>query len=108
MTKQPVDIPARNVKDYILEHDLMPLSEDKSISILVTGKLHLSGKSRKRFLKHAHHDYDVEAAIHAWNNPHKLKSPRVSPLGEGKNLADPEVQANIQRKQVRHVQDYIE
>lgn len=84
----------------------MPLSGDKKISTLMTGELHLSGKSRKRFLKHAHHDYDVEAALYAWNNPHALRSPRVSPLGEGKNLADPEAQ--VQRKQVRHVQDYIE
>ena len=75
---------------------------------MITGELHLSGLSRKCFLKHAHHDYDVEAALHIWNNPHELKSPRISPLGEGKNLADPNVQANIQRKQDRHVQDYIE
>ena len=108
VAKQPIEEAANAVKQRILDNDQMPLSGDRSIPNLTTGELHISGKSRNRFLTHAHHDYDVEAAMYAWNNPHELKSPRVSPLGEGKNLSDPEVQANIQRKQRRHVQDYIE
>lgn len=106
--KQQIDSAAKAIKDNILEHNLMPLTGDKSVNSLITGELHLSGLSRKRFLKHAHHDYDVEAALYVWNNPHVLKSPRVSPLGEVKNLADPKAQANIQRKRDRHVKDYVE
>lgn len=108
VAKEPIDDAAKAIKANIRKNDLMPLTGDIEISSLVTGMLHLSGKSRKRFLKHAHHDYDVKAAIYAWNNPEELHSPRVSPLGEGKNLADPEVRANIQRKKDRHVDDYIE
>lgn len=106
--KLPVSTAANAVKQRILDNDQMPLSGDTSLQNLNTGELHLSRKSRKRFLKHAHHDYDAEAAMYAWNNPHKLKSPRVSPLGEGKNMSDPDVQANIQRKIDRHVMDYVE
>ena len=88
----------------------MPVSETQfhNVENLVTGVLNLTGKVRNRFLKHAHHDYDVDAAVYAWNNPSLLKKPRISPLGEGKNINDPEVQANIQRKKKRHVKDYIE
>lgn len=106
--KKEIDEAAREFKDKVIDQNLMPLSGDKTISSLFTGQLHLSGKARKRFLKHAHHDYDVEAAIYAWNNPQELKDPRESLLGEGKNLEDPKVKANIERKKGRHVEKYIE
>ena len=107
-TKKPIDDAARIVKVRVIENDLMPLTGDLPVPTLKTGELHLSGKSRNRFLKHAHHDYDVEAAIYAWNNPGMLKAPRVSAMGEGKDMQDPKVIANIDKKKKRHVKDYIE
>ena len=56
----------------------------------------------------AHHDYDVEAAIYAWNNAGMLKEPRVRAMGEDKDMQDPKAIANIEKKKKRHVKDYIE
>ena len=106
--KKHIEMPANALKQHILENGQMPLSGDIKVPNLITGELHISGKVRKRFLKHAHHDYDVEAAKYAWNNPQELKSPRVSTLGEGKDMSNPKDQANIQRKLDRHVMDYVE
>ena len=106
--KKHIEMPANALKQHILENGQMPLSGDIKVPNLITGELHISGKVRKRFLKHARHDYDVEAAKYAWNNPQELKSPRVSTLGEGKDMSNPENQANIQRKLDRHVMDYVE
>lgn len=106
--KQVIEQAARIRKEYILEHDLMPLSGDKNLENLNTGLLHLSGKSRRRLLTHAHHDYDVDAALHIWNNPQEMSFVKVSFPGEGKDLSDPKVQANIQKKINRHVIDYVE
>lgn len=108
--KKSIDEAAYKKKQEVKENNLMPVSETQfhNVENLVTGVLNLTGKVRNRFLKHAHHDYDVDAAVYAWNNPSLLKKPRISPLGEGKNINDPEVQANIQRKKKRHVKDYIE
>ena len=107
-TKKPIDDAARVVKDRVIENNLMPLTGDQPIPTLKTGVLHLSGKSRNRFLTHAHHNYDVEAAIYAWNNAGMLKEPRVRAMGEGKDMQDPKAIANIEKKKKRHVKDYIE
>lgn len=61
---------------------------------------------RNTFLKHCHHDYDVDAAVHIWNNPTDMRFVRVSPLGEGKNMSLPENQANIEKK--RSVLHFVE
>lgn len=107
-TKKPIDDAPRVVKDRVIENNLMPLTGDQPIPTLKTGVLHLSGKSRDRFLTHAHHDYDVEAAIYAWNNSGMLKEPRIRAMGEGKDMQDPKAIANIEKKKKRHVKDYIE
>ena len=61
---------------------------------------------RNTFLKHCHHDYDVDAAVHIWNNPTDMRFVRVSPLGERKNMSLPENQANIEKK--RSVLHFVE
>ena len=108
--KKSIDEAAYKKKQEVKEKNLMPVSENPylNISSLKTGVLHVSGKSRKRFLQHAHHDYDVDAAVYAWNNPSLLTEPRDSYLGEGKDTSDPGVQANIQHKEDRHVVGYVE
>lgn len=65
-------------------------------------------KVRNRLLKHCHHDYDVDAAIHIWSNPEKLVFDRVSPLGEGKDMTKQEDIDNICRKRKRGVVEYME
>ena len=63
--------------------------------------------SKPRFLKHAHHDYDVDAAVYVWNHPDELAYKDVSILGEVKDLANPEDIENIKRKKKRGVRGYL-
>ena len=69
----------------------MSAGQKRAIDNLKTGILHVSGKVRGRLLKHAHHDYDVRAAIYAWNNPNELSFVKPSKLGEGKDMTDPKI-----------------
>ena len=87
----------------------MPTQVDKALfDNLTTGKLHQANKPRKRLLNHCHYTDEIEAAIYFWNNPQVLGSPRISPMGENKDMSDPKVQKNIARKQGRGISDYIE
>lgn len=104
--KKITDAKFAKVKD-VKDNNLMPIQGDTSVPSLLSGTIHRSGKSLNRFLKHAHHDYDVDAAVYAWNNPSALKNPKVSVLGEGKDMTDPDDIANIQKKIDRSVSDYV-
>ena len=73
---------------------------------LETGVLNRTYKVRNRLLKHCHHDYDVDAAVYIWNNPDRMAFEAVSPLGEGKDMDNPEHRANIMRKKERGVVEY--
>jgi hypothetical protein len=79
-------------KEEVERENLMPAYDKEEVSSIQETVLKRSNKSRKILLKHCHHDYDVEAAIYAWNNPEALEFLRVSPLGEGKDMT---LQANI-------------
>ncbi len=104
--KKITDAKFAKVKD-VKDNNLMPIQGDASVPSLLSGTIHRSGKSLNRFLKHAHHDYDVDAAVYAWNNPSALKNPKVSVLGEGKDMTDPDDIANVQKKIDRSVSDYV-
>lgn len=107
MEKKEIDRIAKIKKDEVKELGLMPAMEDRAIESLVTGVLHRTGKSQQRFLKHLHHDYDIDAGVFVWNNPEEMEFVRVSPLGEGKDLTKQEVLDNIERKKKRIVAEYL-
>jgi len=98
---------ANEVKQNIQEQNLMPTQNEK-LQCLETqeGRLNMTNNAKKRFLKHARHDYDVEAAISIWNNPQQLSFIRISPLGEGKDLTNPKDIENIQKKRQRGILHY--
>ena len=104
--KQKIVDAANAIKREVKNNDLMPSYDDRAIDNLKTGILHVSGKVRGRLLKHAHHDYDVRAAIYAWNNPNELSFVKPSKLGEGKDMTDPKDIANIRKKEERGVVGY--
>ena len=106
MEKKEIDKVAREKKKEIINRGLMPVVEDTNVSSLVTGILHRTGKSQQRFLKHLHHDYDIDAGIFAWNNPENLEFVKESLLGEGKDLTKQENLDNIERKKKRKVEKY--
>lgn len=96
--KQETENAAFARKQEVKERDLMPKLDKEPCSTVITGTLNRTNKVRNTFLKHCHHDYDVDAAVYIWNKPDKLKFIRVSPLGEGKDMSLPENQANIRKK----------
>ncbi len=89
--------------------EYMPL-EDGLVNYenISSGKLNQVNKPRKRLLSHCYTLEELDAAVYFWNNPHLLSSPRISILGENKDMNNPKAQKNIERKKKRGVCEYIE
>lgn len=87
----------------------MPLKEEKVIcDNILSGKLNQGNKARHRFLYHCYTPEELEAAVYFWNNPQVLGSPRISILGENKDMDNPKAQKNIESKKKRGICEYIE
>lgn len=97
-TKLQIETAAFAKKDLVKENDLMPKSDKEICTAVESGMINRTNKVRNTFLKHCHHDYDVDAAVHIWNNPTDMRFVRTSPLGEGKDMSLPKNQANIEKK----------
>lgn len=82
----------------VKEQNQMPEYDMTEVEQVQTGKLSRTRKQRDKLLDHCFHDYDVEAAVHIWNNPNDLVFVRESPLGEGKDLTDPEEVKKLKKK----------
>lgn len=106
-TKRPIDDAANARKQDVMDNNLMPAKPDRAFENLITGVVHQTGKARNRFMKHLHHDYDVDAAIYMWEHIEDLEYIRVSTLGEGKDMTLQENIDNVQHKRDRHVEDYV-
>lgn len=89
--------------------EYMPLKEElvyyENISF---GKLNQGNKPRKRLLSHCYNSDELDAAVYFWNNPQVLGSPRISILGENKDMNSPKAQKNIESKKKRGICEYIE
>lgn len=89
--------------------ELIPLDiEIVKYNNLLTTSLLKSKKPMERLLSHCYNTEELNAAIYFWNNPHKLSSPRISVLGENKDMSKPQNRKNIERKKKRGVREYIE
>ena len=72
--KKPIDILANAAKRFVRDLDMMPLYRPCRVPSLFTERMTRSKTDRKFFLKHAHHDYDVTAAVHVWNHPEEMEA----------------------------------
>lgn len=87
----------------------MPLEDNHIIyNNLLTSRLHKANKPRKRLLSHCYSIDDLDAAVYFWNNPNVLVEPRISILGENKDMSSPIAQKNIEKKKKRGICEYIE
>lgn len=82
------------------------LSERIPYGNLYTGKLTKSSSAKKEFLNHAETLGALDAAKAAWNNPSSLRRVRVSPLGEGKDMNNPDNVKNIEKKKKRGITNF--
>lgn len=89
--------------------DEMPTStEVVNYDNLESNELLETKKSLRRFLSHCYTMEEIEAAKYIWNHPEELRFERVSPLGEGKDMDNPEDAKNIQNKKDRGIVSYYE
>ena len=96
--KKHIDEAAMARRQDVKEKDLMPKLDKQPCDNVKTGLLNRTYKVRNKLFTHCHHDYDVDAAVHIWNNPSDMRFVRVSPLGEGKDMSLPANQENIKKK----------
>lgn len=75
---------------------------------LITTKLYLGNKPLNRILNHCVSADEIDAVKYIWHHPEMMHNPRVSPLGEGKDMSSERAQKNIANKRERGVKGYIE
>lgn len=83
-----------------------PLSEERRLKNVRTGKVWNKGEARKNLINHVLNEEELEAAKYAWEHPEKLEYVRNSPLGEVKDLENPKDAANVEKKRKRGVTSY--
>ena len=62
---------------------------------------------QEEFLRHAHHDYDVTAAVHVWNHPEEMEYVTLELIEDSLNLDDPDDVLKFLRKANRGVIEYV-
>ena len=92
----------------LVHSDSLPTSQSERISYdnLYTGKLTKSSSAKKEFLNHAETLGALDAAKVAWNNPSSIHRVRVSPLGEDKDMSNPQDVKNIEKKKKRGITNF--
>ena len=75
---------------------------------LLTSSLYLGKKPLERIINHCVSADEIDAVKFIWEHPDKLQNPRISPLGEGKDMSTERVQKNIYKKRKRGVVEYVE
>lgn len=106
MAKVSIDKKAKAEKDRVIEQKLMPTYKDVFCHNLFSRKIHRSSKARKLFLKHLHHDYDVRAGVHLWNNPQILEYINYQSLGQNTLSSYEYCYQKLHKKRKRGVSEY--
>lgn len=105
--KKPTDILANAAKRFVLDLDMMPLCRPCRVASLFSERMTRTNANRKYFLKHAHHDYDVTAAVHVWNHPEEMEYVNLEVFEDTLNLNDPDDILKFLRKANRGVIEYV-
>lgn len=95
-------------RNTLVHSDSLPTSQSERIPYdnLYSGKLTKSSSAKKEFLNHAGSFGALDAAKEAWNNPLRLRKVRVSPLGEDKDMSNPQDVKNIEKKKKRGITNF--
>lgn len=75
---------------------------------LITSQIYLGKKPLGRVINHCVSAEEIDALRYAWEHLDKLHNPRLSPLGEGKDISLEKVRKNLENKKKRGVEEYIE
>ncbi len=102
-----IDVLANAAKKFVFDFDIMPVYRYRYIPSLFTGRIHQTDSCRKRFLNHAHHHYDVTAAVRVWNHPEELEYVSIDLLEDHYVLDDNKDFDKYLNKQERGVIEYV-
>lgn len=80
----------------------------KRVESLHTEQLYLGKKPLERIINHCISEDEIDAVHYIWQHPETMRNPRISPLGEGKDMTTDRAQKNIANKRNRGVEEYIE
>lgn len=80
----------------------------KQVNSLQTSQLYLGKKPLERIINHCISSDEIDAVRYVWQHPESMHTPRISPLGEGKDMTTERAQKNIMNKRKRGVEEYIE
>lgn len=105
--KRPIDVLANYAKRFVLDLDMMPLRGPCRVPSLFSERITRAYTSRKFFLKHAHHNYDVTAAVHVWNHPEEMEYVSLEMVEDALDLNEPEDVLKFLRKANRGVMEYV-
>ncbi len=106
-TKIEIDILANAAKELVNGLDMMPSYRPCRVPSLFTERMIRSKTGRKYFLKHAHHDYDVTAAVHVWNHPEEMEYVDLEAIEDMLDLNAPDDILKFLRKADRRVIEYV-
>ena len=105
--KKPIDILASAAKLFVRDMDMMPLCWPCRVPSLFSERIIRTYTSRKHLLRHAHHDYDVTAAVHVWNHPEEMEFVSLELIEDTLDLNDPDDVWRFLRKAERGVIEYV-
>ena len=105
--KKGIDILANAAKELVHDLDMMPLYRTCRVASLFSERMTRTKTNRKFFLKHAHHDYDVTAAVHVWNHPEEMEYVDLEVFEDTLDLNDPDDVLKFLRKADRKVIEYV-
>ena len=98
---------ANAAKKFILDLDMMPVYTPCRVPTLFTERMYRTATCRKFFLKHAHHNYDVTAAMHIWNYPEEMEYVSLELIEDTLDLNDVDDLDKYLRKANRGVIEYV-
>lgn len=75
---------------------------------LISNEIYLGRNPLQRIINHCVSSEEIEAVEYFWKNPTVLKNPRISPLGENKDMTLEKNIKNIEKKKKRGIEEYVE
>lgn len=95
-------------KKSIRQSEHFPISKERNVVNLHSGRLAYSGKNRKMFINHCRSEAELDAAEYIWSNPEMLEYVGSTALGYVKDMDNEKDRKNVAKKKKRGVQIYNE
>jgi len=106
---EKVTLDVINMRKDALSSDRFRLSQEHIyVPNLISKKIKFAKKPLQRIINHCISEEEINAVEYLWKNPNILINPRISPLGENKDLSLKKNIKNIEGKKKRGIEEYVE